>query len=258
LRNRLRKQEEEALEAKEIQKSLLPRVIPRINGYDIAAMNQPVRFIGGDYYDIVQISDTHTAFCIADVAGKGLPGALLMSNLQAALKPLVREDVSPHELCCRLNRTLCEIMPTNRFVSFFYGVLDSSKNLLTFCNAGHNAPLLVRADGIASELRSSGAILGRFPDWHYSQTSQTLSPGDILLLFTDGVVEACNENDEFFGEEKLLQFTREAQDCSAAGLLEQLSEAVSAHCSGKFQDDITMIVLQAKIKLTQDRNLLFS
>jgi sigma-B regulation protein RsbU (phosphoserine phosphatase) len=246
LRKSLRKQEEEALEAKAIQKSLLPRVVPQVPGYDVAAITKPVLFIGGDFYDIVQINETQTAFCIADVAGKGLPGALLMSNLQAALKPLIRDDVSPDELCSRLNRALCEIMPTNRFVSFFYGVLDSRKNLLTYCNAGHNPPLLVRADGRTSELRSSGAILGRFPDWDYVRLNQHLCSGDVLLLFTDGVVEACDENDEPFGEERLSQFTRDAHNCSAAERLERLSKEVSAHCGGKFQDDATMIVLQAK------------
>jgi sigma-B regulation protein RsbU (phosphoserine phosphatase) len=246
LRKSLRKQEEETLEAREIQKNLLPRLVPQVTGYDIAAITNPVRFVGGDYYDFVKISDTQIAFCIADVAGKGLPGALLMSNLQAALKPLMRDDVRPDELCSRLNRALCEIMPTNRFVSFFYGVLDSAKNFLTYCNAGHNPPLLVRADGSTSELRSAGAILGKFPDWHYEQVTQNLNCGDVLLLFTDGVVEACDENDEPFGEQRLLQFIREMQNCSASVHLEQLSKTVSAHCSGKFQDDATLIVLKAK------------
>jgi sigma-B regulation protein RsbU (phosphoserine phosphatase) len=241
----LLRQEQEASEAKEFQKRLMPAVVPQIAGYDVAATTQSVRFIGGDYYDIVQINDTQTAFCIADVAGKGLPGALLMSNLQAALKPLIRENVNPDEVCSRLNHTLCEIMPTNRFVSLFYGVLDSEKNLLTYCNAGHNPPLLMRADGKICELQNSGAILGRFPDWQYTQRSQHLSCGDILLLFTDGVVEACDENEEPFGEQRLLQLTREANDCNAATRLERLSEAISAHCGGKFQDDATLIVLQA-------------
>ncbi|MCI0605274.1 SpoIIE family protein phosphatase [bacterium] len=246
LRSSMRIQEQEALEAKEIQKNLLPRRVPQVAGYDIAANTQSVRCIGGDYYDIVQVSDAQTAFCIADVAGKGFPGALLMSNLQAALKPLIRADVRPDELCSRLNRALCEIMPANRFVSLFYGVLDSRKNLLTYCNAGHNPQLLLRAGGMTSELRSSGAILGRFPDWTYTQRKKNLSPGDILLLFTDGMVEACDENDEPFGEQRLLQITREADSCSAAAQLELLSKAVSAHCGGKLQDDATMIVLQAK------------
>lgn len=246
LRNSHRKQEEETLEAKEIQKSLLPRVIPQVPGYDIAATTKSVHFVGGDYYDIVPISEKKIAFCIADVAGKGLPGALLMSNLQAALKPLIRNDVNPDELCSRLNRVLCEIMPANRFVSFFYGVLDSEKHLLTYCNAGHNPPLLVRADGTLRELRSSGLILGRLPDWRYEQVIQHLSSGDIVLLFTDGMVEACDETDEPFGEERLLQFIREVPGCSAMVHLERLSKAVSAHCRGKFQDDATMIVLQSK------------
>ena len=246
LRKSQRKQEEEAMEAKEIQKSLLPRVVPQVPGYDIAASTKSVRFIGGDYYDIVRISDTQIAICIADVAGKGLPGALLMSNLQAALKPLIRDDIRPEELCSRLNRTLCEIMPSNRFVSFFYGVLDSKTNLLTYCNAGHNPPLLMRSDGRTSELRSSGAILGRLPDWRYEQAIVNLTPADILILFTDGVVEACDENDEPFGEDRLLQFAKEDGDCNAASRLERLSNAVSKHCGGKFQDDATMIVLQTK------------
>lgn len=247
LRRSRRMEEEEVSGAKEIQKSLLPHEVPQVHGYDIAATTQSARFVGGDYYDIAQLSDTLTAFCIADVAGKGFPGALLMSNLQAALKPLLREDVRPDDLCGRLNRILCEIMPTNRFVSFFCGVLDSGKNLFTYCNAGHNPPLLVRADGGSMhELRTSGAILGRFPDWRYTQRSQNLRRGDTLLLFTDGVVEACNENDEPFGEQRLLQFAREAHSCSAAAWLDRLSKAVSAHSAGKLQDDATMIVLRVR------------
>jgi len=248
LRTLLRKQEQETLEAKEIQKSLLPQMVPQVPGYDIAAVNHPVRFIGGDYYDIVQISETEIAFCIADVAGKGLPGALLMSNLQAALKPLIHANVLPDELCRRLNRSLCEIMPTNRFVSFFYGVLDTETNLLTYCNAGHNPPLLLKTYGATIELASSGAILGKFPDWQYTQMQQSLNSGDVLLLFTDGVVEVCDENEEPFGEQRLLQLTKEAQSCSAIARLEFLSQAISAYCGGKFQDDATMIVLQAVSK----------
>jgi phosphoserine phosphatase RsbU/P len=244
LRKLQHRQEQETLEAKEIQKSLLPRIIPQISGYEVAANMKPVRFIGGDFYDIVQISETQTAFCIADVAGKGLPGALLMSNLQAALKPLITADASPEHVCERLNRIMCEIMPANRFVSLFYGVLDSGKNLFTYCNAGHNAPLLVRADGTSIELKSSGPILGRFPDPRYEQRNQNLSCGDVLLLFTDGVTEACDENEESFGEQKLLQLTTQANHCSASGLLQLLMAAVSAHCAAKLQDDATMIVVK--------------
>ncbi len=246
LRSSQRRMEEESSEAREIQKNLLPRSVPQISGYDIAAITQSMHFVGGDYYNVVKISDTHTAFCIADVAGKGLPGALLMSNLQASLKPLLRKDVEPYELCSRLNRVLCEIMPENKFISFFYGVLDSQSSRLTYCNAGHNPPILLGADGSASELNSSGAILGKFPKWQYAQTSLNLNNGDTLLLFTDGVVEACDGQNEPFGEQRLMQIGQKFSGQNAAGLQATLLNAVRSHCGEKFQDDATMIVLQVK------------
>ncbi len=245
LRSFQRRQEEESSEASEIQRNLLPSSIPQIWGYDISAITKSVHFVGGDYYNVVKLSDTQTAFCIADVAGKGLPGALLMSNLQASLKPLIRTDIGPCELCSRLNRILCEIMPENKFISLFYGVLESRSNRLTYCNAGHNPPLLVLPDGRATELKSSGAILGRFPNWHYGEKDLLLHSGDTLVLFTDGVVEACDENGELFGESRLLDFTRKSTHGSATDLQNKLLNAVSSHCGGKFQDDATMIVLRA-------------
>jgi sigma-B regulation protein RsbU (phosphoserine phosphatase) len=246
LRSTQRRREEESSEASAIQKGLLPSSIPQIAGYDIAATTQSMHFIGGDYYNIVPISDTQTAICIADVAGKGLPGALLMSNLQASLKPLIHKDIQPHDLCRRLNRTLCEIMPENKFVSLFYSVLDSQNHWLTYCNAGHNPPIVLGADGDVIELNSSGAILGRFPDWQYSQTNRKLSHGDTLLFFTDGVVEACDQQNELFGEQKLVQIAHKFAHQTASELQDTLLQAASAHCGGKFQDDATLIVLQAK------------
>lgn len=246
LRSSQRRLEEESLEASAIQKNLLPSSIPQIDGYDIAAITQPMHFVGGDYFNVEKINDTQTAFCIADVAGKGLPGALLMSNLQASLKPLIRKEIEPYELCSRLNQVLCEIMPENKFISFFYGVLDNEKNRFTYCNAGHNPPLLVRADGNTAELENSGAILGRFPHWQCAQTEIGLNHGDTLLLFTDGVVEACNENNEPFGEQSLLQIAREFGSSNKAVTLQAtLLKSVAEHCREKFQDDVTMIVLRA-------------
>jgi sigma-B regulation protein RsbU (phosphoserine phosphatase) len=248
LRSSQRRLEEESSEAREIQKNLLPSSIPQITGYDISAITQPMHFVGGDYYNVVKISDTHTAFCIADVAGKGLPGALLMSNLQASLKPLIREDIETHELCSHLNRILCQIMPENKFISLFYGVLDNEKNRFLYCNAGHNPPLLIRADGNTAELENSGAILGRFPHWQYAQTEIGLNHGDTLLLFTDGVVEACDAQNEPFGEKKLLQIVKESDHSNAAALQVELLNAVAGHCGEKFQDDVTMIVLRADFR----------
>jgi len=245
LRQAQRQRADELQDAREIQNHLLPQSIPQIKDYEIAAVSQPVRYVGGDFYDVVRISETQTVLCIADVAGKGLPAALLMSSLQAALRPLMWETRSPREVCARLNRILCEIAPVGKFVSFFYAVLDSTDNRLTYCNAGHNPPVLVRANGTARELNAAGAVLGQFPDWVYEQSETRLQAGDALLMFTDGLVEVCNHDDEPFGEERLVSIARENRGAGAEQLKTLLMRAASEHCGARFQDDATMIVLRA-------------
>jgi sigma-B regulation protein RsbU (phosphoserine phosphatase) len=244
-RRKQRQREEELREAREIQDSLLPKTLPEIPGYEIAAVTRPLRFVGGDYYNVVQIDDRRTALCIADVAGKGMPAALLMSSLQAALQPLIRQNLPPGELCHRLNRILCDLTPVGKFISFFYGVLDSATNRLTYCNAGHNPPLLLRADGTSMELQAEGAVLGQFPNWLYQQSERQLELGDRLLLFTDGLVEACNPGEEFFSEHNLVRIAQEHSKSSAGELLGRLMHAASQHCGDHFQDDASMIVLKA-------------
>ncbi|HTT19089.1 MAG TPA: SpoIIE family protein phosphatase [Candidatus Sulfotelmatobacter sp.] len=244
-RQRQRQREEELSDAREIQASLLPKQLPEVRGYEIAAVNQPLRFVGGDYYNVVRIDDRRTAVCIADVAGKGLPAALLMSTLQAALQPLIAQKLAPGELCQRLNRILCEVMPVGKFISFFYGVLDSVENRLTYCNAGHNPPLLVRADGASSELDAQGAVLGQFPEWQYRQSDLEMRGGDRMLLFTDGLVEANSTNEEQFGKDNVISVARENPQSSAHALMELLLRAASEHCDGYFQDDASLIVLKA-------------
>lgn len=239
-----RLREEELHEAREIQDSLLPKTLPQITGYQVAAMTQPLRFVGGDYYSVVPTGDHQTAFCIADVAGKGMPAALLMSSLQAALQPLIAHRLEPHELCRRLNRILCDVTPIGKFVSFFYAVLDSHTNRLTYCNAGHNPPILVRADGTSTELKASGAVLGQFPHWLYEQSELEMGGGDKLLLFTDGLVEAPNSDYDLFGEQSLIRIARENASSSAEDLMAALIRAASDHCGNHFHDDASLIVLR--------------
>ena len=247
-----RQRDEELHEAREIQDSLLPKKLPKVAGYDVAAMTQPLRFVGGDYYSVVRISERHTALCIADVAGKGLPAALLMASLQAALKPLICQRLAPRELCHRLNRILCDLTPVGKFISFFYAVLDNVANRLTYCNAGHNPPLLIRADGASTELKAAGAVLGQFPLWFYEQSELQMRNGDELLLFTDGLVEACNADQESFGEHNLIRIARENQSSSAEELMGLLIRAASRHSGGYFQDDASLIVLKATEASTLD------
>jgi sigma-B regulation protein RsbU (phosphoserine phosphatase) len=244
-RQRLRQREEELQDAREIQASLLPKRLPEVRGYEIAAINQPLRFVGGDYYNVVRMDDRHTAVCIADVAGKGMPAALLMSTLQAALQPLIAQRLAPGELCHRLNRILCELMPVGKFISFFYGVLDNQENRLTYCNAGHNPPLLIRSDGTSAELDAQGAVLGQFPEWQYRQSELVLNSGDRLLLFTDGMVENCDKSDQPFGEQSLIRIAQENLHSRAGELMQALMSVAAQHSGGHFHDDASLIVLKA-------------
>lgn len=240
-----RQRDEELQEAREIQDSLMPKKLPEVAGYELAATTQPLRFVGGDYYNVVRVSERHTVLCIADVAGKGLPAALLMSSLQAALKPLIWQRLAPRELCNRLNRILCDLTPVGKFISFFFAVLDRVDNRLTYCNAGHNPPLLVRGDDTSAELNSAGAVLGQFPQWLYEQSDLQMRTGDKLLLFTDGLVEACDGDEEPFGEQNLIRIARENPGSSAKELMGLLMRAASRHSGEHFQDDATLIVLKA-------------
>jgi sigma-B regulation protein RsbU (phosphoserine phosphatase) len=242
-----RQRDEEQQEAREIQGRLLTKKLPEVAGYELAAMTQPFRFVGGDYYSVVRISERHTVLCIADVAGKGLPAALLMSSLQAALRPMIWGRLAPRELCDRLNRILCDLTPVGKFISFFYAVLDSVDNRLTYCNAGHNPPLLIRADG-TTELNAAGAVLGQFPQWLYEQSEVQMRSGDKLLLFTDGLVEACDADEAPFEEHNLIRIARENPSSSAEELMGLLMRAASQHTGGHFQDDASLIVLKATEK----------
>lgn len=245
LRSAQRQHDDELREAREIQEKLLPKSLPEVAGYELAGMTKPIRFVGGDYYNVVRVDPNHIALCIADVAGKGLPAALLMSSFQAALRPLMAQRLDPRELCGRLNRILCELTPVGKFISFFYAVLSPSERRLTYCNAGHNPPLLIEAGGRSSELNAAGAVLGQFPNWHYEQSDLQMGSGDKLVVFTDGLVEACNVDDEAFGEDNVVRIARENPASNAEDLMGLLTQAASRHCGGHFQDDASLIVLKA-------------
>jgi phosphoserine phosphatase RsbU/P len=237
-------QNEEFRAAREIQDKLLPEHLPELAEYEIAAMTRPLRFVGGDYYNVVRLSLQHTLLCMADVAGKGMPAALLMSSLQAALRPLIERKPTPREVCQRLNRILCDLTPLGKFISFFYAVLDSRDKRLTYCNAGHNPPLLIQPDGRSTELTAGGTVLGQFPDWRYEQSDVPIGSGDTLLIFTDGLVEACNADQEWFGEQSLIRIVHQNLSSSARDLMGLILGAASQHCGQTFQDDASMIVLK--------------
>lgn len=236
-------QEREIAEARAIQEKLLPREILQIPGYEIASAWQSARLVGGDYFDILPLDEKNLGFCIADVAGKGMPAALLMSNLQAAVRGLSSLSVAPNQFCNRLNSIVYRNTESDRFITFFYAQLEAHSRKLTYVNAGHNAPFVVRSDGTHERLREGGTVLGVFDSRSYEIGSVQLSAGDRLILFTDGVTEASNLEGEEFGEARLLRFLKDHLTLSADALQARILEEVAAFSGGRWQDDATLLVL---------------
>jgi sigma-B regulation protein RsbU (phosphoserine phosphatase) len=239
----LQEQEREIAEAKAIQEKLLPREIPQMPGYEIATAWQSARLVGGDYFDILPLDDKTLGICIADVAGKGMPAALLMSNLQAAVRGLSSLSIAPDLLCSRLNSIVYRNTESDRFITFFYAHLDGSTRRLAYVNAGHNAPFVVRSDGSHERLRDGGAVLGVFASRNYEMGSAQLSAGDRVILFTDGVTEACNPAGEEFGEARLLRLLEDHRTLSANELQGKIIAVVAEFSGGRWQDDATLLVL---------------
>ena len=233
-------------EAREIQRGLMPRRMPNVNGFSLASAWQPAHDVSGDYLAAFKFNESRVGLCVADVAGKGLPAALLMSNMQAALKSLASETISPSELCEKLNRLMCSNTPLRKFVSCFYGDLDIFNRTMTFTNAGHNPPFLMRRNGECIRLDDGGCVIGAFGESQFIQRAIRFDEGDKLLLFTDGVTEARNASGEEFGEERLQQCLRSYRGQNAAELRTIILEEVKEYCGDNFDDDAALMVVIAE------------
>lgn len=230
-------------EALRIQRKLLPASVPQIDGCEIASQWRPASGVGGDCYDIIQFGQSRLGLCIADVVGKGIPAALLMSNLQAAVRAFATEAAQPAELCQLVNRTLCGHIAEGRFISFFYCKIDTSVGVLRYANAGHYFPIVIRPDGTVTRLTDGGPVLGVLPDAVYEQGHIQIGSGDRIVLFTDGVTEARGAGGEEFGEARLIEAAVANRACSAPALEARLSGCVAAFAGDELQDDATLIVL---------------
>ncbi len=231
-------------QAAEIQRKLLPINAPSVPGVDLAGYNAPCHTVGGDYFDFISYPDGRVAMLVGDVAGKGMPAALLMSSLQARVQVLFDDPGDLAALVTRLNRIIQSNCPSNRFISFFIGVLDPKTGELNYVNAGHNPPLLARHDGTVERLDCTGLILGIMPAARYEQQSVTLQPGDAVVLFSDGVTEACRADvDEEFGEDRLAQALFKLRDLPAQSIIDAINEQVQEFTSGSPPaDDITLVI----------------
>ena len=237
-----RKQHREREEARMIQQALLPAAMPQTAGVQIAASWQPADGVGGDCFDLIT-TGALVGVVIADVAGKGLPAALLMSNLQAAVRAFAQSGAEPAAICGNVNRLLCRHMVSGRFVTFCFTWVDVARKALTYANAGHNPPLLVRADGSVERLAEGGMVMGVFADVAFKQAEVRIAPGDRLVFYTDGITEAPDPSGEEFGEDRLAAAVRSAPHSSADALKDHVLHQLDSFTGGTFADDATLIVV---------------
>lgn len=237
--------EEELRFARGIQQDLLPRSMPPMKGIDIAALNVPSREIGGDSYDVLRLDAVRAGFAIADVSGKGAGAALLMANLQASVRALAGTGLPIREMVFRINNLIHGNTALDKFITFFYGVLDTEARTFVFCNAGHNPPVRMSAGGEATLLERGGVILGMMANVAYETGEVSLAPGDRLLFYTDGVSEAVNEKGEEFGTDRIMDVLRSVPEGSASGLIEAMMDAV-VRFRGKAEqnDDLTLMAVK--------------
>jgi len=239
--SQLEQQEKELETAREIQARLIPTQIPQLPNLEIVGSYQPARAVGGDYFDVIKFTETRVAVCVADVVGKGIAAALLMANVQASVKAFAVENGAPSEICAQLNRVLCSNLAPDKFVTFFFCVIDTDAGTLRYSNAGHCFPLLHRSRDDVEVLAEGGIVLGIFPDAKYWDVVVRLDPGNKMLLFTDGITEATNTRGEEYGEARLRQGLD--GDAKTATMHSKLMQEVSDFCLGDFADDATLVLI---------------
>jgi sigma-B regulation protein RsbU (phosphoserine phosphatase) len=228
--------------SQKVQRALLPQSVPEIRGLEIAAFSQPARIVGGDYFDFVRMKDGSHAIVIADVMGKGMPASMLMASLQASLRIIAPESVEPADVVARLNHLFNHNIRLTKFVTLFLARYDENSRVLTYCNAGHNPPLVHRANGSIEALLPTGAAIGLIEQTEFSQGTITLRPGDRMVLYTDGVVESMNAKEQLFGQERLEKLLRENPEISARNMIGTLKEQLQKFSGVSTPVDDTTVI----------------
>ncbi|MFC1554369.1 SpoIIE family protein phosphatase [candidate division KSB1 bacterium] len=239
--------EEELALAREIQSGLLPQKVPKVSGIQLEAVNISSRFVGGDYYDMIELKDASQGIAIADVSGKGVGASLLMANLQATFRALSEVILDPALLVEKINNIIYENTSSDKFITLFYARFHREKLRLEYCNAGHNYPIVLSREGKIELLKEGGLIIGMMPDVKYQKGSVSLKSGDVVVMYTDGITEALNPENEEFGEERLVELCQENTDKSAEFLRNLILLEVEKFCNGTPQyDDMTMVILKVE------------
>lgn len=239
--------EEELKVARQIQASFLPSSCPLLTDFEICGTNISYEEVGGDYYDFIRIVKHQIGIAIADVSGKGIPASLIMASFRASLIAEIRNNYAIRSILAKANALLCESIESGSFVTAFYGVLDTKNKVLTFSNAGHYAPILVRKNGTKELLSEGGPLLGVIPDATYEERPVGLTSGDLLVFYTDGVTEAINPSREQFGQERLEKLLLSSIDMPAEAVMQRIiDEVASFRESARQNDDLTLVVLKAR------------
>ncbi|MDP9194792.1 MAG: SpoIIE family protein phosphatase [Acidobacteriota bacterium] len=240
-----KKIEKELELAADIQRRLLPATLTAVTGYDVAASTRPARHVGGDYYDAIQRVDGRIVYCVADVSGKGIAASLLMSNFQASLRALLSSGIPLAEVVTRMNNLMHASTAANKFVTAIFMDVDPESGHARVVNAGHNDGVILRADGTAERLKAGGLAVGLMAGRTYAETEWQLAPGDLVALYSDGVTEANDPEENEYSIERLIELLREQRAASADEVVRATYESVDAFAATAPQyDDITMMVVR--------------
>ena len=240
-----RKLEEDLDLARDIQTKLLPLSLPDIPGYDIAAVNIPAQAVGGDYYDFMVVDDEGLYFALGDVSGKGISAALLMASLQASFRSQAAASAEIADLTSSLNNHIFNSTPSSKYITFFSGILQLKDGSIKYCNAGHNPPLLIKNDGSSVYLKTGGIPLGFVLDSPYGNETLSLSQGEILLLFSDGVTETFDENEVEFGDSRLSELIASNRNLDGTEIINLILDNLKEYSGEElFLDDVTMLMIK--------------
>ncbi|MEM4405069.1 MAG: PP2C family protein-serine/threonine phosphatase [Nitrososphaerota archaeon] len=239
----LARKEAEINFALEVQQALFPRYLPANSSLDFTAICIPARGVSGDYYDVIQFSQGRLVFAIADVSGKGISAAILVSNLQAVFRLLAESGAPPEEICARINTHLHQVTDSSKFATFFYAEWDETTHLLRYVNAGHHAPLLIGRER-KCRLEKGGMPLGILPNAKFQAGEVQLYPGDLIVLFSDGIIEANSTEGEEFGEARLETLVRECLDLPVGEIQDRILKAIAEW--GSVEDDMTLLIARVK------------
>ena len=232
--------------ARQVQLELLPDHDPQLEGFDISAYVFPTEEVSGDYYDWVKVFEDQIGITVADAVGKGIPAALLMAFLRAAIRAGVQTGYASHILLSKINNLLWDSIEDNRFVTAIYGILDTTNRTFVFANAGHNPPLLIKPDGEYRFVEYGDTPLGMFHDARYHQHFIRFEEGQVMVLYTDGITEAANSNDEEFGQERFAKSVLAGIDLPANKLIDHIRKDVANFTERKFlDDDGTLFIVKA-------------